>query len=66
MDGDHPFQSRCVVSFSFTKCSGLHVSLRLLSLFRVMNMCSKKENPVIVNHGLDSLQRELSRQVALV
>ncbi len=38
MDGDHPFLSRCVVSFSFMVCSGHHVSLRLLSLLRVMNI----------------------------
>ncbi len=38
MDGDHPFLSICVVSFSFMACSGLHVSLRLLSLLRVMNI----------------------------
>jgi len=38
MDGDHPFLSGCVVSFSFMVCSGHHVSLRLLSLLRVMNI----------------------------
>ncbi len=35
MDGDHPSLSRCVVSFSLMVC-GHHISLRLLSYFRVM------------------------------
>ncbi len=45
MDGDHPSLSRCVVSFSFMVCSGHHISLRLLSLLRVMNIPpSQKKN----------------------
>ena len=32
MDVHHPFDSGCVVNFSFTACSGHHVSSRLLSL----------------------------------
>ena len=43
MDGDHPFLSRCVVSYSFMVCSGLHVSLRLLSLLRVMNISPSRK-----------------------
>ena len=48
---DGPFLSRCVVSFSFMVCSGHHVSLRLLSLLRVMNISpshkKKKKNQKI-------------------
>ncbi len=45
MEGDHPFISRHVVSFSHMICSGHHMSLRLLSLLPVMNMSpsQKKE-----------------------
>ena len=51
MDGDHPSLSRCVVSFSLMVCSGHHLSLRLLSLLRVMNISpstkkKKKHQPI--------------------
>jgi len=56
MNGDHPFLSRCVISFSFMACSGHHVSLRLLSLLRGMNIspCHKKgKNAVSLLHVSD-------------
>jgi len=39
MDGHHPSLSRCVVSFSLMVRSGHHISSRLVSLLRVMNIC---------------------------
>ena len=44
--GDHPFLSRCVVSFRFKVCSGHHVSLRLLSLLRIMNISPSQKKTV--------------------
>jgi len=51
MDGVHPSLSRCVVSFSLMVCSGHHISLRLLSLLRVMNISpSRKKERKKKNH----------------
>ena len=47
MDGDHPFLSRCVVSFSFMVCSGHHALCELLSLLRLMNISPSQENKKI-------------------
>ena len=46
---DGPFLSRCVVSFSFMVCSGHHVSLRLLSLLRVMNISPSPTKKIKIN-----------------
>ena len=56
MDVHHPSDSGCVVSFSFTACSGHHVSLRLLSLHSCNEYLSlpkkKKKNKVHIMHSL--------------
>ncbi len=58
MDGDHPFLSRCVVSFSLMVCGGHHVSLRLLSLLREMNMSPSPQKKKKKNQMFDSLLAE--------
>jgi len=60
MDGDHPFLSRCVVSFSFMVCSGHHVSLRLLSLLRVMNISPSQNKKKEEKNGKAGLIGKLS------
>ena len=68
MDVHHPSDSGCVVSLSFTACSGHHISLRLLSLHlcnEYLSLPKKKKNCTGCCAGEHlGLSRHLSRLFA--
>jgi len=59
MHVDHPSISRCVVSFSLMVCDGHHISLRLLSLLRVMNISPSQKKRQKKKKGMNGYYAQI-------